>query len=160
MVELCIADLSNQAHAEALVKLLNDYATDLMGGGAALAPVVRRTLVAELIKRPFVRTVLAFVDGEPAGLAITMEGFSTFACQPLLNIHDMAVSPPFRGRGISTQLLGKVEEIARGLGCCKITLEVLEGNKPAQASYKSFGFAGYELDPEMGKAMFWQKALA
>jgi len=36
---------------------------------------------------------------------------------------------------------------------------VLEGNRTAQAVYKSLGFTGYELDPRMGKAMFWQKPL-
>ena len=51
------------------------------------------------------------------------------------------------------------EELARELGCCKLTLEVLEGNAKAQAAYKSLGYAGYELDPAMGKALFWQKKL-
>ena len=40
-----------------------------------------------------------------------------------------------------------------------LTLEVLEGNKVAQAAYRASGFAGYELDPEVGRAMFWQKKL-
>ena len=57
------------------------------------------------------------------------------------------------------RLLAKAEEIALGLGCCKLTLEVLEGNSVAQAAYKASGFAKYELDPSMGKAMFWQKKL-
>jgi hypothetical protein len=35
----------------------------------------------------------------------------------------------------------------------------LEGNKLAQAAYIANGFAGYQLDPEMGRAMFWQKKL-
>lgn len=159
VIELLVADLANPIHASALVTLLNDYAIDPMGGGAELSANSKANLVASLAKRPWARVVLAFVDQQPAGLAITIEGFSTFACQPLLNIHDLAVSPSYRGKGISTMLLAKVEEIARDLGCCKITLEVLEGNKPAQASYRSFGFAGYELNPEMGRAMFWQKKL-
>ncbi|PWQ99633.1 GNAT family N-acetyltransferase [Leucothrix arctica] len=41
----------------------------------------------------------------------------------------------------------KVEEQARAKGCDKVTLEVLEGNKAAQGSYRKFGFEGYELDP-------------
>jgi ribosomal protein S18 acetylase RimI-like enzyme len=66
----------------------------------------------------------------------------------------------FRGQGISKKLLQKSEEIAKSLGCCKLTLEVLEGNTTAQAAYKASGFAGYELDPQMGKALFWQKKLS
>ena len=103
--------------------------------------------------------MLAIVDGSPAGMAVCFEGFSTFACKPLLNIHDIIVIKEYRGRGISKRLLAKAEEIATGLGCCKLTLEVLEGNTIAQAAYKASGFAGYELDPRMGKAMFWQKKL-
>jgi ribosomal protein S18 acetylase RimI-like enzyme len=52
-----------------------------------------------------------------------------------------------------------VEEIAVELGCCKLTLEVLEGNHIAQAAYKSFGFNGYELNPQTGRALFWEKKL-
>ena len=45
------------------------------------------------------------------------------------------------------------------LGCCKLTLEVLEGNKTAQAAYVANGFVGYQLVSEMGQAMFWQKKI-
>jgi hypothetical protein len=40
-----------------------------------------------------------------------------------------------------------------------VTLEVLEGNQIAKNAYIKFGFAGYELDPKMGKALFWEKPL-
>ena len=55
--------------------------------------------------------------------------------------------------------LVKVTEIARERGCCKLTLEVLERNHAAQKAYRSFGFAPYELAPETGMAMFWEKKL-
>ena len=61
--------------------------------------------------------------------------------------------------GISQLMMKEVEEIAKNKGCCKITLEVLEGNEVAQRSYKKFGFAGYELNPLMGKALFWEKPI-
>jgi ribosomal protein S18 acetylase RimI-like enzyme len=76
-----------------------------------------------------------------------------------LNIHDFMVAPAYRGRGLSRRLLGKVEETAIELGCSKLTLEVLEGNHVAQAAYRAFGFDGYELRPETGKALFWQKKI-
>jgi len=56
-------------------------------------------------------------------------------------------------------LLEKVEEVACSKGCCKITLEVLSNNEIAKCAYSKFGFAGYELDPEAGSALFWQKKL-
>jgi ribosomal protein S18 acetylase RimI-like enzyme len=56
-------------------------------------------------------------------------------------------------------MMEKVESVAKERGACKVTLEVLEGNKVAQNSYAKFGFSGYELDPEMGKAIFWEKVI-
>ncbi|PFH07948.1 acetyltransferase (GNAT) family protein [Collimonas sp. PA-H2] len=159
MTQIVNADFANARHATAIVELLNGYAMDAMGGGQQLTNFVKSNLVATLGKRNDVHVVLAFAGDEPAGVAICIEGFSTFACQPLLNIHDLAVAEKFRGRGISKQLIAQVEQVALGLGCCKITLEVLEGNQRAQALYKSTGFAAYELDPAMGKAMLLQKKL-
>ncbi|MDX8399188.1 MAG: GNAT family N-acetyltransferase [Gallionellaceae bacterium] len=159
MEEILIADLSSPSHAVAIVYLLNEYAKDEMGGGEELPILVKNNLVAELSQRQGVHIVLAFVDGSAAGMAICFEGFSTFACKPLLNIHDLTVGTQYRGRGISKRLLAKVEDIARSLACCKLTLEVLEGNTIAQSAYIASGFAGYELDPKMGQAMFWQKPL-
>jgi ribosomal protein S18 acetylase RimI-like enzyme len=65
----------------------------------------------------------------------------------------------YRGLQLSQLMLDKVEEIARTRNCCKLTLEVLTGNTVAQSAYVKFGFGVYELDPDMGGAIFWQKAL-
>ena len=153
------ADYSNPVHAQALRDVLNHYATDPMGGGEALSPQVLAQLPAELARRPHAFSVLAFVDGEAAGLVNCFEGFSTFAGKPLVNVHDVSVSGAFRGLGLSQQMLLKVEEIARERGCCKITLEVLEGNPVAQGSYRKFGFSEGQLDPAYGRMLFWNKYL-
>ena len=65
----------------------------------------------------------------------------------------------FRGLGLSQKMLRKVEEISRQRGCCKITLEVLEGNAVAQNAYQKFGFAPGMFDPEHGRMLFWIKDL-
>ncbi len=159
MIEIVAADLSLPAHAEAMVQLMDIYALDPMGGGQALPDYVKANLPAELAKRKSAHVILAFVDAEPAGLVVCLEGFSTFACQPLLNIHDVIVALPYRGRGLSKLLLQKAQDIAFDLDCCKLTLEVLEGNHVAQSAYQAFGFSGYQLNPQMGKALFWEKKL-
>ena len=153
------ASYSNSVHAEAIGLLLNHYAQDPMGGGHALSADLLQQLPAELAKRPHAFSVLAFVGGEPAGLVNCFEGFSTFACRPLVNVHDVVVKEPFRGLGLSQKMLQKVEEIARQRGCCKITLEVLEGNPVAQASYRKFGFDDSIFDPAHGRMLFWSKVL-
>jgi len=139
--------------------LLNSYACDPMGGGEALATTVKDNLVKTLAKRTDVFTILCYVDEQPAGLINCIEGFSTFNCKPVMNIHDVIVLAEYRGQGLSTKMLAEVEALASFRGCCKLTLEVLEGNKIAKSSYQKFGFAGYELDPEIGKAMFWEKKI-
>ena len=153
------ANLTNPQHAQAVLHLLNAYALDPMVGGEPLSGFVKTNLVGELQKRPNVLAILAMVGDEPAGLAICVEGFSTFACKPLLNVHDMVVLPQFRGRKLSHHILAKVQELAQQRGCCKITLEVLQGNTLAQHAYRAFGFEPYQLNPQMGHAQFWQKAL-
>lgn len=155
-----IADYTNPEHANDLITLLNGYALDPMGGGTPLKQTTQDTLIDELSKRSHVFSVLLYVDNEPAGVANCFEVFSTFKCQPLINIHDLAVAKRFQGKGLARLILDKIEQEAIRKGCCKITLEVLEGNTPAQQAYKKFGFSGYELDPEMGKALFWEKALS
>ena len=150
-------DLNEAQNAEDTLFLLNTYATDIMGGGERLCDYTQEHLIAELRKRPTAHVFIARVDNKPAGLGICFEGFSTFACKPLINIHDFCVSPDFRRQGVATKRLQTIEEFARSIGCCKLTLEVLEGNVPAKTLYQSVGFEGYKLDPASGKAVFWQK---
>ncbi|TRX57028.1 GNAT family N-acetyltransferase [Thalassomonas sp. M1454] len=157
--EILIADYQNSQHCADLIYLLNEYAKDPMGGGAPLSDYSQSNLCAKLAKQTNVFTLLCYVDGKPAAICNCVEGFSTFKAKPLLNIHDMGVVSEFRGKGLSQLLMDKVEQIARAKDCCKVTLEVLEGNEVAKNSYIKFGFTGYELDPEMGKAMFWEKTL-
>lgn len=159
MPKVIKADLSNPEHAEAVVSQLSAYANDIMGGGEELPAYTRKHLVEKLKDRADCRIVLAFEDDTPVGFAISFEGFSTFMCAPILNIHDLAVSPEFRGRGMAKLLLAKLEEIAIETGCCKLTLEVLEGNTIARTTYEKDGFSPYQLDPEMGNALFYEKKL-
>jgi len=158
-INIVRVDYSNPQQGSDLVLLLDSYARDPMGGSEPLSQFVKDNLVAELSKRDFGLSLIAYVDDQPAGLLNAFEGFSTFACKPLFNVHDIIVLEQFRGLQLSQLLLQKLENIARNKGCCKITLEVLEGNGIAQRAYQKSGFAGYELDPQMGKAMFWQKKL-
>jgi len=158
-VDIVSADLTRPKHAQALIELLSTYALDPMGGGKGLTDEVKSRLPGALSARPGIHVFLALAGDTTAGLAVCMEGFSTFACKPLINIHDLVVAPAFRRQGISTRLLQTAEELARATGCCKLTLEVLDGNAAAKAAYARFGFRGYELNPDRGKAMFWEKKL-
>jgi len=149
-------DYSNPAQAEELLHLLNAYALDPMGGGEALPQATRARLISEMAKRDAVYSFIAYVDGRAVGLVNCVEGFSTFAAEPLCNIHDIAVLPDFRGQGIAQALMQRVCGYAKERGCCKVTLEVLTGNTRARNAYRSFGFKPYQLDPALGAAEFWE----
>ncbi|MDF1644040.1 MAG: GNAT family N-acetyltransferase [Pseudomonadales bacterium] len=158
-IEIKRADYTLPQHQTDIIFLLNSYALDQMGGGKPLSSFVQKNLVAELAARPYAFSILCYVDGKPAGLANCLEGFSSFACKPLINIHDLAVLNEYRSMGLSQRILKEIESIAVSKGCCKITLEVLEGNTTAKGAYRKFGFSGYQLDPKMGDAVFWTKGL-
>ena len=153
------ADYANPAHASALVHLLDAYAADPMGGGEGLSDFAKANLIPGLAARPQAYSVLAYLGDVPVGLVNCIEGFSTFACRPLVNVHDVAVLPAYRGRGIADQMLLLCEAIARERSACKMTLEVLQGNVGAIRAYERFGFAGYQLGSTMGQASFMQKWL-
>ena len=124
----------------------------------ALTEVLER-LVPGILARASVAVLLAYSGETCIGMATLIEGFSTFSAAPLLNVHDMVVAPSHRGLGVSHVLLHEAEVEARRRGCCKLTLEVLSENHVAKASYRSFGFSDYTLDPQAGHALFWQKPL-
>jgi ribosomal protein S18 acetylase RimI-like enzyme len=123
MVYICRADYSNPAHGAALVAVLDAYARDPMGGGHPLSEFSRSHLVASLAARPQAYSVLAFDADVPVGLVNCIEGFSTFACRPLVNVHDVAVLPGYRGQGVAEKMLLLAQEMARERGACKLTLE-------------------------------------
>ncbi|MEZ5665598.1 MAG: GNAT family N-acetyltransferase [Burkholderiaceae bacterium] len=155
-----LADYANPDDGVAIVSVLDAYARDPAGGGEPLDAYAREHLVRELSARPQAYSVLAFDGPVPVGLVNCIEGFTTFKCRPLVNVHDVAVLSSHRGRGVAGQMLWLAEQEALRRGAVKMTLEVLSGNAPALRLYERIGYAGYQLDPSMGTARFMQKWLS
>ncbi|MEP6722764.1 MAG: GNAT family N-acetyltransferase [Variovorax sp.] len=158
-IDIRLANYANPDDAAALVALLDAYARDPAGGGTAIAPELLEHLPAELARRPQAYSVLAVDSDVPVGLVNCIEGFSTFACRPLVNVHDVVVLASHRGQRLAQRMFGRVEQEARARGACKLTLEVLSGNASALRAYEREGFAAYQLDPAFGSALFLQKKL-
>lgn len=148
------ADLNNATHRKCIVELLDMYSRDSMGSAAPLPDSARERLIDGLRRYSGALVLLAWDNDDCVGLCICFEGFSTFQAQPLLNIHDIAVLPDYRGQGIGRRLLTAVENAAKRKNCCKITLEVRLDNPQAQGLYQSFGFR--DTQPPMH---FWHKPL-
>ena len=158
-INVVVVDYSSNRQTQDLMFLLNSYAEDPMGGNQPLSRYTKDNLIEELANIPHAFSLLCYVDDKPAGFANAFEAFSTFKCKPLINIHDLAVNPEFRGKGIAQRLLQKIEQIASDRHCCKVTLEVLEGNEAAKSAYRKYGFSPYTLDEQNGSAQFWEKEL-
>ena len=158
-LQILNADYLNTQHAKDISYLLNCYSLDEMGNNEELPLDIRNNIAKELSKLSNSFTFLAYIDNQAVGIITCFVNFSTFKCKPLISIHDIFVHKDYRNKGISQKLLQEVQIEAKKRDCCKITLEVLQGNNIAQNSYKKFGFNPYELDPKMGQALFWEKTI-
>jgi GNAT superfamily N-acetyltransferase len=158
-LRFALSDWSDPEDCGAVVSLLDSYARDPMGGGKPLNRYACEHLPQAMADMPGAFSVIGWLSDKPVALANCFTSLSTFACKPLVNIHDLVVVPDARGRSVGQRLLAFIEEEARQRGCCKITLEVLTGNSRARRSYERFGFSAYMLDASTGHALFLQKAL-
>ena len=152
-------DFADPADVDAMVAMIDVYASDPMGVGAPLDAQVRAALPARLAEHPAALGWVARVADKPVGVAAAFSALSTFAARPRINIHDLSVVSGHRGLGIGWKLLAAVEEYARATNCCALTLEVRCDNHPAKHLYRKFGFIGPTEwhPPEM--LAFWKKTL-
>lgn len=139
-IKIIEADLSDKNHADAVLFLTNEYAKDPMGLEEPLSEDIQSKLIKQMKNTPNVFSLIAFVDGEPAGIANCITSFSTFNAAKVINVHDLSVRAVFRGNGIGEALLKAVEEKAAQNNCSKITLEVREDNR-AKNLYDRMGFS-------------------
>jgi len=133
------ANLDNPSDGATIARLTNTYAQDSNALGRSLDSGLLDELLLMLNKHPAALVAIAYEDDEPLGLATCVVSLSTFAAKPMLNIHDIVVVPERRGQGVGALLMGEVENEARRRGCCKVSLEVADGN-PARNLYEREGF--------------------
>jgi GNAT superfamily N-acetyltransferase len=82
--------------------------------------------------------LLAFLDGEPAGLALFHPRFSTWLGRPGVYLEDLFVAQPARGKGIGRRLMARLAAIAVKRGWERIDFQVLDWN-PARDFYRRLG---------------------
>jgi len=145
-MNLCVreADLAVASEAAALVEIIDSYARGPGGQNRPLSDEARARMAEGLLAHPMATVLLALDAERPVGVVVCVWSFSTFAGHPSVNIHDFAVLPDRRGRGIGRMLLGEVERMARERSCCKITLEVHDTNEGAKRLYESVGFGPWD----------------
>jgi ribosomal protein S18 acetylase RimI-like enzyme len=153
------ADLCDPDDQRAIVALTLAYAQDPMGGCETLGQEVQNRLISGLQAMPTTLIFLAYIDNQPIGIATCFLGFTTFLAKQLINVHDLAVLPDYRGRGIGRKLLEAVEMKGIELECGKLTLEVQSENVIAQRTYQQAGFNNGKCGDLSGRVYFFVKYL-
>ena len=155
LVAIVKGDLSNKRHCRALVALINTYRVHPMGGRLpALSRQAEKELIGGLRNLRNIFFLFAQCGKTLAGVAVCFLGFSTFGAKPLINVHDLIVSPRFRRRGVGNAIMEAVIRKAAVLGCCRVTLEVRSDNSVAKRLYKNCGFGPCSAPME-----FWVKPI-
>lgn len=149
-----VGDIHQEADAKDMLTMLNLYMQDPMGGEQTLEESLAETIVNGLKKQSNYVFFLAYCGGELAGVANCFVNYSTFKGKQLINIHDFAVNPAFRRKGIGQAMMDGVVEYAKNNNLCKINLEVRHDNLGAQLLYKKMGFV--ECNPPM---YFWERLI-
>ncbi len=128
-------------HAESMPEL-QPYVSD------AESWRVRRALYVELFAKPDTVLLVASVDDRPIGygLAHVLETEDTWVADTWATgrrvgeIESLSVLPEFRGSGLGTELLTKLEEHLRAAGVDDLVLGVLSGNRDALRLYERLGY--------------------
>ena len=90
-------------------------------------------------KRPYAETLIAEVNGEPAGFALFFHNFSTFLAQPGIYLEDLFVKPEQRSHGVGRALLERLAQIAVQRDRGRLEWAVLDWNEDAIRFYERLG---------------------
>ncbi len=98
---------------------------------------------ADLVRHGFgpdrqFEAILAFVDDEPAGLALFHSRFSTWLGRPGMYLEDLYVLEKARGLGVGRRLMARLAAIAVDRSWGRIDFQVLDWN-PARDFYHRLG---------------------
>jgi GNAT superfamily N-acetyltransferase len=88
---------------------------------------------------PILFGFIARICGEPAGIILGYETYSTFAANKKLFIEDLFVRPEHRGGGTGRALIAAFAKRCLARGYAGVQWRVLEANAPAIRFYQSIG---------------------
>jgi GNAT superfamily N-acetyltransferase len=88
---------------------------------------------------PKFRSLIAEVDGQPAGYALLFQTYSTFRGSAGLFLEDIFIRPQFRRQGIGKELFAHMTGICVREGYSSLQWEVLDWNQPAIDFYRKLG---------------------
>ena len=90
-------------------------------------------------EQPPFECAIGELDGEPCGVALFFQNFSTWTGRPGIYLEDLYVTPASRGRGLGKALLMHLAALASERGCARFEWAVLDWNEDAKAFYTGLG---------------------
>nr|WP_321460233.1 GNAT family N-acetyltransferase [uncultured Cohaesibacter sp.] len=90
-------------------------------------------------ERPRFEAIIADMDGEPVGMCLFFDSFSTWAGKPGFYVQDLYVSPRARGLKLGRLLLEQVAKLGLDRGYSYVRLSVDANNVNAQGFYEACG---------------------
>src|SRR5690349_2161592 len=89
--------------------------------------------------RRVAEVLIGYAGAEPVGFAVFFHNYSTFLGRLGIYLEDLFVLPEWRRRGLGSQLLHRLAQIAVERGCGRLEWAVLDWNEPAIQFYKKLG---------------------
>ena len=107
-------------------------------------PIITHEWFASVLSTSTQALFVAEVDGQAVGVLLLREMQSPedpiFRLRRYVTIEEIALSQPYRGRGIGRRLVKQAEQWALERGIGQIEVDVWERNQPAIAFYERLGF--------------------
>lgn len=100
---------------------------------SGLSPWSEESFLSEATN-PIAHYIVLEIDGVPAGFA------GIWCVVDEAQVMNVAVDPPYQGRGLGRRLMEALLALARENRCTSMTLEVKSGNTVALDLYRSLGF--------------------
>jgi len=91
-------------------------------------------------------TLVADLDGHPAGMAIVTRGYDSQSASGGIILEDLYVEPLARRRGVGTALIAACARLARNEGRHWVAWQVRRSNVRAQIFYRALGAAAETVD--------------
>jgi len=95
--------------------------------------------------------LLAWVEGQAAGIANLRVVPTVFYPEPYAELTELYVEEPYRRQGVGQALIGYAEDLARQGGAVELVILTDAENHPAQQLYRGLGYVDH--DQALSKAL-------